>query len=1040
MILNEHINVPAGGKYGLSICYSNATGSDKEIILSAGGNEKVVLLKPTLNEFTYNETSIGFSLLPKVNDITVTTPDDTPKGLKIDTIRPFRMFEPEDAEIKGSLTLDDCKKGIPVFLNDGDEMIFKIRVSSAGKYAIRFHYGAIDTDSEPQSLTVRVNDINTTHYLASLRDYNARSNSLLNVSLKKGVNIVSLVKGENDTGNIILDYLGLYDLTPTYIGDIFYVKKDISSPVFVCENADVMISAEGSNSVRIFADPSGRFERTYASFTVINDLPASDFSEFTESKEYYTLSLKDFSLRIFKKPFRIEYIDNRGNVIAANDQRSMGWTETGECFVNNRIFPNERFYGLGEKLAGFEHTGQKMQMWAVDAYGNPNDSSVPSWENGKWYMSNPYFISNRGYSILFDNSSFTEFDMGNTDPSICTFGSRNPNPGGDLIYFFIYGPSIKKLTKTFTDLAGKSFFAPKWALGNIQCHYGYTQADIERVAKTYRANSIPIDVILSDIEWYEYLCAPTMFSRKNYPDPDRMFKTLSDLNIRYGLINDPNVTDRDNNPVFEEGEKNGYFVKDITGNTKKITWPWGGPSGLVDFFNPEASKWWGSLLETILDRGVSCMWLDMNEPSKYNPDWFFWNEEGKSYGSFNEVKNAYAIMHQKAVYNKMTEGGNRSFLQTRSGYCGTHRYAAPWTGDIQGSFESMHEQLILGLGLSLTGYNYWGFDIGGFFTSLTDNMYKRWVELATFTPIHRFHYCEGVEEKEPWTHNSLDVSIKYINLRYQMIPYMYSITADSIIGIGLEETGNSKGSGLPIVRPMLMEFPDDSETYGIDYEFMCGPSLLVAPVCDDSETKQVYLPKGIWYDHSNPSRLLNGGKYINYPAPYDVLPLFVKEGSIIPSQSERQFMDDPNASDTITFDIYPTLEDSVFSFVLYEDDGKTDRYTIGEYALTSIKCTVRNSLSEDLLEVVFKNRTGFYKDIPERDYIIKLHCRSYFMMTVTKDSRVLKRVHGNLGFANNSECFLLDATEQVCTVKIRDNGSGFTLLFVGSRSCPQEIS
>ncbi len=1040
MFLNEQVNVPTGGKYGLSIRYSNAAGSDKEITVSTGGQEKALILKPTLNGSTYAEAVIGFTLLPHANAVTVSVPEGDGKSPKIDSIKPFRMYEAADAELKGSLTLEDFEAGNPVFLNDGDEMIFKIRAASAGNYALKFRYGAEDTDSEPQSITVFVNDIKKTHYLASLRDRIARSDSLMNVTLKKGSNILRILKEESDTGNIILDHVGLYDLTPTYIGNVISVKESMSSFVFACENADVMISPMNENSVRIFADPTGRFERTYDSFTVINDFPTSDFSEFSESKDAYILSLKEFSLRIFKKPFRIEYIDNKGNVIASNDRLSMGWTETGECFVNNRLFPDERFYGLGEKLSGFEHTGQKMQMWAVDAYGNLNDSSVPSWENGKWYMSNPYFISNRGYSILFDNSSFTEFDMGNTDPSICTFGSRNPNPGGDLIYYFIYGPSIKKLTKTYTDLAGKSFFAPKWALGNIQCHYGYTQADIERVAKTYREKGIPIDVILSDIEWYEYLCAPTLFSKKNYPDPDRMFRLLSALNIRYGLINDPNVTDRDNNPDFEEGEKNGYFVKDITGKTKKITWPWGGPSGLVDFFNPDASKWWGRLLDTIIDQGVTCMWLDMNEPSKYNPDWYFWNETGKPYGSFNEVKNAYAIMHQKAVYRKMTEGGKRAFLQTRSGYSGTHRYASPWTGDIQGSCQSMREQLILGLGLSLSGYNYWGFDIGGFFTTITDNMYKRWVELATFTPIHRFHYCEGVEEKEPWTHNALELSKKYINLRYRMIPYMYSVTADSIIGTGLEENYSSNGSGLPLVRPMLMEFPEDNETYGIDYEFMCGPSLLVAPVCDDSETKDVYLPKGIWYDYSDPKHMIEGGRHITYHAPYDVLPLFVKEGSIIPGQSDRQFMEDPNASDTVTFDIYPTVEDSVFSFVLYEDDGKTDRYSIGEYALTNIRCTIRNSPNEDLAEVVFKERTGFYKDIPERDYIIRLHCSSYFLVTVAKDSRILERVPGNLGFEKMPECVLMDATDQVCIVKVRDNGSGFTLLFTGIRSCPGENS
>jgi hypothetical protein len=186
MFLNEQVNVPTGGKYGLSIRYSNAAGSDKEITVSTGGQEKALILKPTLNGSTYAEAVIGFTLLPHANAVTVSVPEGGGRSPKIDSIKPFRMYEAADAELKGSLTLEDFEAGNPVFLNDGDEMIFKIRAASAGNYALKFRYGAEDTDSEPQSITVFVNDIKKTHYLASLRDRIARSASLMNVTLKKG--------------------------------------------------------------------------------------------------------------------------------------------------------------------------------------------------------------------------------------------------------------------------------------------------------------------------------------------------------------------------------------------------------------------------------------------------------------------------------------------------------------------------------------------------------------------------------------------------------------------------------------------------------------------------------------------------------------------------------------------------------------------------------------------------------------------------------------------------------------------------------------
>jgi alpha-glucosidase len=218
-----------------------------------------------------------------------------------------------------------------------------------------------------------------------------------------------------------------------------------------------------------------------------------------------------------------------------------------------------------------------------------------------------------------------------------------------------------------------------------------------------------------------------------------MIAKLKGMNYKIGLIDDPNITAAGSIADYVYADTNGYFVKDKTGNTKQITWPWGSNSGLVDFFNPTVRKWWGDQHNMILKQGVEVFWVDMNEPARHNVDWLFWNRDGKAYGTLNEVKNAYGTVHNQTMFDKVHENGKRSIILTRSGFTGVHRYSSPWTGDISAVYTStsassgisgLAEQIRMGTNLSFTGYNYWGFDIGGFFGSIDNKLYKRWIELA----------------------------------------------------------------------------------------------------------------------------------------------------------------------------------------------------------------------------------------------------------------------------------------------------------------------
>ena len=1036
------VNVPEAGNYGVRMRYSNGSGQRRTINVYVNGEfvRRATFLQ-TINWNTWDMHLENLALNAGENTITYKVDsDNTGADIKLDRISLSRIYEAEDAVLLGGMGtnndhIDYSGTGFAAGFNaTGQGVQFTVNVPEAGEYVLSVRYAAGQTDADGRSVSMIINGNKTQEFFGTLRNWDIWWDTVFIVNLNQGNNTIIFRRDSGDNGEINIDYITVKPRVWHFVGEVQeYSGNNTDELTFVCDNATVKITSVDTNTVKVWCEPSGRFSRMYDSFAVVNEKINPQKLSVSDKGDYYQFVNGDIVVRVNKNPFKITYLNKAGNILLENDEQSMGWTEDGEITVNNKLQADEQFWGLGEKLNKFNRRGQKLVMWSHDAYGAVNSSSVPSWENGRWYFSNPYFISSKGYSIYFDNTSRTVFDMGYGAPTKYSFGSYYPNPGGELLYYFIYGPSIKQITKRFTDMVGKTFFAPMWALGNMQSHYGYTQSDIERVAQTYRDKNIPIDVIMADIEWYEYLCYPGEWSKSNFPNPQRMLDLLESLNIRMAVINDPNVTDRNNNQYYRDGDTKGIFVKDRTGNTKKINWPWGAASGLVDFFNPAGVEWWKQSLQMLFNQGVTTFWLDMNEPAKYNNDWYFWNKEGKSWGSLSEVKNAYAIMHNKAMYDIVSELGKRPFLMTRSGFTGSQRYVTPWTGDIQGSWQSMNEQINMGTSLSLTGYNYWAFDIGGFFSTVSNDQYKRWVELATFMPVHRFHYCNGVEAKEPWTHNSEELSRQYINLRYQLIPYFYSVIADNIIGIGIEEGYGEGGTGIPMVRPMVMEYPDDKNTWNMDSQFMSGPFFLVAPVYEATTTKRVYLPEGRWYDYKDGKTIYSGSGYMDYNAPVDTLPVFVKEGAIIPMQPVMQYIGEKPV-DQLTLDIYPLTKSGKSHFVLYEDDGETYNYLEGEYATTRYECNVNLSDTSQIITFNIGKRTGKYTDIDERGYLLKFHKGAMKNLTVQHNGTAMKKYTSQKAFEAVTSGYYIDEQSQICYVKLPDNGLANTVVLSGDRS------
>ena len=989
-------------------------------------------------------TAMVFGILPSNNTLHA--------AVRLDQLKVKDIYEAEDAEKTGDAKTNTDHTGysgtgfVDGLGNVGSGLKFKVNAKKAGRYTLSVRY-SVGISGDAATINLYLNGSKQEQLgLAALGSWDAWWNRNCTVELQKGENIIEL-KRENGNANAAnVDYITIEEADWTYIGSCSGVEGDGTDEVtFQCENAAVRVKACDDNIIKVWCEPSGKFYRRYESVAV-TDEDINPVTLHVEDKgDYYEISTSKLVVRITKSQFAITYLDKSGNVLCENQAEGIGWNDQNELIVRNKISNDEQFWGLGEKTESFNRKGENLTIWSTDFLGRQADAMTAELGKGCWYLSDPHFISSKGYAVYFDNTSRTQFDLGASDAGTCSFGTMNPAAGGELCYYFIGGEDMKEMTTSFTDLIGKSFFAPEWAYGNMQCHYGYTQKKVEEVAATYREKQIPCDVMFADIEWYHNQCSPTEWNHNNFPDPDAMLSKLDGQGFKFGVIDDPNIsaatTSKDD---YKNGKANDYFIHNIEGETSLANWPWGsadgnassGMSGVTDFFNPSAQKWWGDLHNTVLQQGVKAFWLDMNEPARYLPNWAFYNEEGKSYGDIGEMHNAYALKHNQAMYEKIAEDKEtRPFLLTRSGFTGSHRYASPWTGDTESDWKAMSEQLRLGLGLSMSGFSYWGFDIGGFYNSFSDDMFKRWVELATFAPVHRFHYANWANNndnghgneayveigKEPWNYGCEEISRNQINMRYELIPYLYSCTADSVIGTGMEGDG-SKGTGIPLARPMVMEYYDDAATYNMDTQFMCGPSFLVAPVVEDAQEKEVYFPEGSWYDYSDGTIISRGNETKNYSAPIDKLPVFVKEGAIIPKMPVMQYVGE-KPLDQLTLDVYPLTAQGESSFVYYEDDGETQQYKEGMYATTKYTCTVM----ADGTKFDIKARNGSYASrVAARDYLVQFH-NVTSATDVQLDGTGLDAKASLEALEQAEQGYYFDQANHICYVKLADDAKAHTI-------------
>ncbi|MDO5135576.1 MAG: glycoside hydrolase family 31 protein [Eubacteriales bacterium] len=584
--------------------------------------------------------------------------------------------------------------------------------------------------------------------------------------------------------------------------------------------------------------------------------------------------------------------------------------------VLKKMDGDECFYGLGDKTGFLNKRGYEYMNWNTD---NP-DPHVDSFT--ALYKSIPFLITlkkDHVFGLFFDNTFRTWFDLGKESEDYYGFSAQD----GNLDYYFIGGASMKEVVRGYTYLTGTVPLPQRWTLGYHQSRWGYQcEADIRRIAEGMRENQVPCDAVHMDIDYMERYKVFTVDPGR-FPDLKGLMDEMHQRGMHLVTIMDPGVKLEEGYQVYEEGIREGYFAKNPDGSVyENAVWP--GTSVFPDFGQPQVRSWWGENHRALVEAGVDGIWNDMNEPASFRgelpPEVVFFDEDRIT--CHKEMHNVYGHNMARATYQGLKElTGKRPFIITRACYSGTQKYAMGWTGDNHSIWAHLQMLIPQLCSLGLSGMGFAGTDIGGFGSDTTKELMCRWIEAGSFSPFCRNHSAAGTREQEPWTFDEETTAIyrKYLGLRYALLPYYYDLFREQEL------------LGLPVMRPVVLNYEEDPETRSLNGEFMIGENLLVAPVVEQGAVRKlVYLPEGQWYDYWT-GELLSGKQYVIRSASLEECPLYVKAGSILPKYhaglTTREGLDG-----TLILEVYP----GDCQYLHYQDNGEDFAYRQGAYNLYRI--------------------------------------------------------------------------------------------------------
>jgi alpha-D-xyloside xylohydrolase len=694
------------------------------------------------------------------------------------------------------------------------------------------------------------------------------------------------------------------------------------------KGTDIEIQFFTPRIVRVLKSPSGTSVEK-KSLSVVQNLKKQELSIRADGS-YFTISSSAINVKVNKTNGRVTFNDAKNALLLNEKPGGIKFSPFKDSIENTfsvtqtfQLEPSEAIYGLGQHQAG--HMNQRNQKIIL--------------KNENMQIGIPFMHSSKGYGLFWDNYSTTVFD---DNVSGTSFSSQ---VGNCADYYFIYGGNADKVIAGYRYLTGQAPMFPRWVFGYWQSRERYkSQQEAVGVVKKYRELKVPFDGLVQDWQYWgvdEAQWNSTEFGNPNYPNPKAMIDSVHQLNAHVIISVWPSFGNK--TKIFADMKSKGFLY-----SNNFVTWPPKPVVQVYDAFNPKARDlWWSYTNKNIFSLGMDGWWLDSTEPDHVNPKES--DDNTPTYlGTFRKVRNAYPLIHTGGVYQhqRETSSAKRVFILARSAFAGQQRNATTvWSGDIQSDWSVLHNQISGGLNLSLSGIPYWNTDIGGFFSNVHyhngideafKELYVRWLQFGTFCPMMRSHGTDLPREiyqfgnKGTWAYDAIE---KFINLRYRLLPYNYS-NAWSI-------TANAS----TMMRALVMDFPEDKKARDINNEYMFGKAFLVCPVTDSMYTskassktdfkniksQQVYLPANhTWFDFWTGNQI-KGGQLIKKETPIDILPLYVKAGSIVPLGPFQQYTSEKSLRN-IELRIYGGADGT---FTLYEDEN--DNYNYEKHIYSTIE-------------------------------------------------------------------------------------------------------
>ncbi|MDF2484521.1 MAG: glycoside hydrolase family 31 [Herbinix sp.] len=670
-----------------------------------------------------------------------------------------------------------------------------------------------------------------------------------------------------------------------------------------------------------------------------------------ETEELITLFSGNLRLEINKDNWKMTYY--RGNEkITDSSWRDLAYVKTDwrglayddgkehDTYMRERLSLSvgELIYGLGERFTPFVKNGQSIDIWNEDG-GTSTEQS---------YKNIPFYLSNKGYGVFVNHPERVSFEVSSEMVKKVQFSV----PGEGLDYFLINGPTMKEVLMRYTDLTGKPGLPPAWTFGlwlSTSFTTKYDEATVNSFVDGMLNRGIPLKVFHFDCFWMkEFHWSDFTWDSRVFPDPVGMLKRLKEKGLKICVWINSYIGQEAT--MFREGVEGSYFVKRPNGDVWQ--WDmWQPGMALVDFTNPDACRWFASKLEALLDMGVDCFKTDFGERIPTDVVYYDGSDPMK-------MHNYYTHLYNKTVFELLERkrGKGEAVLFARSATVGGQKFPVHWGGDCWSDYESMAESLRGGLSLTMSGFGFWSHDIGGFESTSTPDVYKRWCAFGLLSTHSRLHGSSSY--RVPWAYDeeAVDVVRFFTRLKASLMPYLYS---NAVMTSKL---------GVPSMRSMVMEFMQDPTCAYLDKQYMLGDKLLIAPIFNEEGMAHYYLPEGSWTDYLTGEKKEGGRWYKEYRG-YLSIPMMVKEGSIlaIGAKDEDAVYD---YSENVVLKVYDLVDQVPSTTVVYNQkselsleakllkQGNTitiEVNTAKNYSIVLVNCTAITSIENGSFEIKDNN-------------------------------------------------------------------------------------